>query len=103
LVYFSYLPIAAVMQSTSKPGAPKLPREAVQFAKSMGLDLDGLEPEAEDIWKMLDDMSRSNPLQYEQFVEQQLKSAKEEEGKGAPGKEKRSFRPTGNIAYNVPP
>jgi hypothetical protein len=86
------------MQSTSKPGAPKLPREAVQFAKSMGLDLDGLEPEAEDIWKMLDDMSRSNPLQYEQFVGQQLKSAKEEEGKGTPGKEKRSFRPTGNIS-----
>jgi hypothetical protein len=81
----------------SKPKAPKLPKEAVQFAKSMGLDLDGLEPEAEDIWKMLDEMSNSNPAQYEQFVSQQLQSAKEEDvaKKADPKDERRSFRPTG--------
>ncbi len=83
----------------SKPALPKLPKEAVRFAKSMGLDLDGLEPEAEDIWKMLDEMSKSDPMQYEEFVGQQLRSAKEEEKTSDPSKEKRSFRPTGSILY----
>ena len=52
----------------------KLPKEAVQFAKSMGLDLSGLEPEAEDIWRMLDKLADSDPLQYQQFVAEQLKN-----------------------------
>ena len=31
----------------------KLPKEAAIFAKKMGIDISGLEPEAEDIWKMV--------------------------------------------------
>jgi hypothetical protein len=85
----------------SKPKAPKLPKEAVKFAKSMGLDLDGLEPEAEDIWKMLDEMSNSNPAQYEQFVSQQLQSAKEDVTKKVdPKEERRSFRPIGKLVVH---
>lgn len=86
--------IAAIM---SKPALPKLPKEAVRFAKSMGLDLDGLEPEAEDIWKMLDEMSTSDPLRYEEFVGQQLRSTKEDEKATDAGVEKRSFRPSGIV------
>lgn len=70
----------------------KLPKEAVKFAQSMGLDLAGLEPEAEEMWKMLDDMSKKDPAGYESFVAQQLKEGKDgggEENKG------RSLRPTG--------
>lgn len=75
---------------------PKLPKEAVKFAKSMGLDLSGLEPEAEDIWKMLDDMSTKDPMQYEEFVRQQFESAKDAGDKKEPAEaEKRSFRPAG--------
>lgn len=82
----------------SKPNLPKLPAEAIKFAKSMGLDLNGLEPEAEDIWKMLDDMSTRDPLQYEAFVSQQFESAKEGGEKGSkPEDEKRSFRPAGKL------
>jgi hypothetical protein len=78
------------------PQYPKLPKEAIKFAKSMGLDLSGLEPEAEDIWKMLDEMSISDPLQYEAFVSQQFENSKESvDGKSAPSDERRSFRPTG--------
>lgn len=78
----------------SKPQIPKLPKEAVKFAKSMGLDLNGLEPEAEDIWKMLDDMSNKDPMQYEEFVRQQFESAKDVDKKDPAETEKRSFRPT---------
>lgn len=84
--------------SKQKQTLPKLPKEAVRFAKSMGLDLDGLEPEAEDIWKMLDEMSNANPMQYEQFVAEQLRSAKDDDGKKTEGSDKRSFRPTGKEA-----
>lgn len=78
----------------------KLPKEAVKFAKSMGLDLNGLEPEAEDIWKMLDDMSSRDPIQYEEFVRQQFESAKDVADKKEPAEaEKRSFRPSGTIHF----
>ncbi len=76
---------------------PKLPAEAIKFAKSMGLDLNGLEPEAEDIWKMLDDMSTKDPLQYEAFVSQQFENAKEGAEKSSKADDKRSFRPVGKI------
>ena len=79
----------------SKSAKPKLPKEAIKFAKSMGLNLEGLEPEAEEIWKMLDDMSRRNPVQYDEFVAQQFQNAKEgTDGNTEDGK--RSFRPSGN-------
>ncbi|KAJ1438150.1 pre-RNA processing PIH1/Nop17-domain-containing protein, partial [Ochromonadaceae sp. CCMP2298] len=71
---------------------PKLPKEAVQFAKSMGLSLDGLEPEAEDIWRMLDQMSSANPMQYEEFIAQQFANAKNQEEGVDDGR--KSFRPT---------
>lgn len=80
---------------------PKLPAEAIKFAKSMGLDLNGLEPEAEDIWKMLDDMSTRDPLQYEAFVSQQFDNAKEGTEKSSKADDdKRSFRPVGKMMYH---
>jgi hypothetical protein len=76
----------------------KLPAEALKFAKSMGLSLDGLEPEAEDMWKMLNDMSNSDPLKYQEFVRQQMEEMKLQEEEEKSGKEKkddgtRSLRP----------
>lgn len=81
---------------------PKLPAEAIKFAKSMGLDLNGLEPEAEDIWKMLDDMSTKDPLQYEAFVSQQFENAKEGSEKSNKADDKRSFRPVGKTFSSTP-
>ena len=75
----------------------KLPKEALLFAKSMGLSLDGLEPEAEDIWRMLDDLSNKDPIQYQEFVSQQFQSQKE--ASESSDDNKRSFRPTGNCSY----
>lgn len=46
----------------------KLPKEVYALAKSMGLDLKDLEPEAQDIWRMLNDMQSNDPLQYESFI-----------------------------------
>lgn len=74
----------------------KLPKEALLFAKTMGLNLDGLEPEAEDIWKMLDDLSNKDPIQYQEFVSQQFQNQKETND---PSDNKRSFRPIG-ILYD---
>lgn len=61
------------------------------FAKSMGVDLKGMEPEAEEIWKMLDKMSKEDPIQYENFLRQQYEIAQNTEE----DKNTKSFRPTG--------
>lgn len=54
----------------------KLPKEALAFAKTLGVDLKGLEPEAEDIWKMLEEMSTNSPAQYENFIQQTFEENK---------------------------
>jgi hypothetical protein len=84
---------------------PKLPPDAVQFAKKMGIDLDGLEPEAQAIWAQLEQMSSADPLQYERFVAEQMQLAKEEEeaAKGKKNEKDRSFRPDGKLVSTVHP
>lgn len=85
-------------KAPSGPTGSKLPKEAVKFAKSMGLDLSGLEPEAEEMWKMLDDMSRNDPAGYESFVAQQLKEGKEVNPQEPTG---RSLRPDGTYVRTL--
>lgn len=75
-----------------KTGDSKLPKELFVFAKSMGLSLDGLEPEAADIWKMLNDLSTSNPLEYHRFVSEQMDNAKQD-AEMKPEDDQKSFRP----------
>ena len=81
----------------------QLPPEALKFAKKMGIDLSGLEPEAQDIWKMLDEMSKNDPLQYQDFVRQQFENARVEEevtdksNKTTKVASQRSFRPSGEF------
>jgi hypothetical protein len=65
-------------------GANALPLQAKKFAQQMGLDLTGLEAEAEDVWEMLNKMSVENPLEYENFVGQQLQEGKLQEKEGKP-------------------
>lgn len=55
-----------------------LPADVIKFAKQMGIDLEGLEPEAQEIWTKLNDMSMRDPSQYEKFVAEQMEIAKEE-------------------------
>lgn len=81
----------------SKPKA-KLPKEVRAFAKSMGISFDGLEPEAEDIWKMLNEMSESNPVQYEEFVRSSIDESKREAERKTE-QNKRTFRPV--IGFTV--
>lgn len=79
----------------------KLPKAAAIFAKQMGLDLTGLEAEADDIWSMLNNMSEDNPLQYENFVQQQLNN-KPEDGDTAPeGEGAKYFRPTAGFCVRT--
>lgn len=71
-----------------------LPKAAKKFAQQMGLDLTGLEAEAEDMWEMLNKMSVEEPAAYENFVEEQMKQQKAEQN--IPENEKpkgRMFRP----------
>jgi hypothetical protein len=90
--------------------ANALPLQAKKFAQQMGLDLTGLEAEAEDVWEMLNKMSIENPLEYEQFVGQQLQEGKlqDKEGGGAGGRMIRpkagfciSCRTTGNDGIKI--
>lgn len=68
----------------------KLPKQAIQFAKQMGLDLNGLTAEAEDIWAMLDDLASNKPDEYTEFVQEQFENSKTNEVDKEGGK---YFRP----------
>ena len=76
----------------------------MKFAKQLGLDLNGLEPEAQHIWNHLNKLSMDSPLEYERFVADQMQLAKEEkelEAKGQkPKSSNRTFRPTGSYFYH---
>eukprot|EP01031_Cornospumella_fuschlensis_P043648 gene43648-53379_t len=83
---------------------PSLPAEAVKFAKKMGVDLNGLEPEAQAIWSQLERLSTSDPLEYERFIALQMQMAKEEEEelKNKKGSSKeRSFRPDCGYVFRL--
>lgn len=79
----------------------KLPAEALKFAKQFGLDLKGLEPEAQQIWKHLEKLSNESPVEYERFVSEQMQLAKEESDGNDPKKsgKGRSFRPNRKQSY----
>ena len=64
---------------------PALPKDAMKFAKQMGIDMSGLEAEAEDIWGMLNDMSEKNFDEYQSFIQQQFKDRKEAEEEATQG------------------
>lgn len=57
----------------------KLPPEAFKFGKQLGIDFKGLEPEAQEIWRQLEHLSNSDPIEYQRFIAQQMQAAKEEE------------------------
>ena len=69
--------------------ASGLPREARQFAQQLGLDLAGLEPEAEEIWRRLDRLASSSPEEYQRFVAAQISAAESDPGE----RSRPSFRP----------
>ncbi len=78
----------------TKKGKGFLPPDAHRFAKQMGIDLDGLEPEAREILNQLNTLSMENPIEYQRFVSDQMQLAKEE-SEGKSSDLKRSFRPEG--------
>lgn len=51
-----------------------------------GINLDGFEAEAEDIWKSLDNMSENDPDEYRKFIQNQYQDSLEEDAKGAKDK-----------------
>ena len=54
-----------------------------------------------DIWKMLNEMSSKNPLEYQQFVDEQIKSFKEadEAEKTGENPKMRHFRPNSGFMF----
>lgn len=87
-------------ESKERDALSFLPPDVRKFAKQLGLDLHGLEPEAKHIWSHLEKLSVDNPIEYERFVGEQMQAAKEEqsstnnkEGGG------RCFRPNGKIFF----
>eukprot|EP01041_Mallomonas_annulata_P008812 gene8812-18237_t len=76
----------------------KLPKAALQFAKQMGLDLNGLTAEAEDIWSMLDNMAANKPDEYSNFVQEQFENSKTSDSEQDGGK---YFRPDPGFTFRV--
>ena len=59
---------------------PEMPsKDALEFMKKMGVNMEGMEHEVQDIWKMLNDMSTNDPLQYQKFVDDQISNFREAE------------------------
>jgi len=86
------------MSSNDKAKKWSLPPEAKKFAKQMGVDMSGLEPEAMQIWKHLEKLSLDNPVEYERFISEQMQAAKEEPNSSQSNSNAgRSFRPTGKL------
>jgi hypothetical protein len=77
----------------------KIPKEALQFAKKMGLDLSGLEPEAEEIWQKLNSMAETNEKEYVEFVAQSIQEGKDSGAAGGDtASRKRTFRPDSSFS-----
>jgi hypothetical protein len=79
-----------------------LPKEVAAFAKQFGLEMSGLEPEAEQIWKHLEKLSTESPVEYERFVAEQMQAAKEDQQSTSKNKKKdssRTFRPNGRCLF----
>ena len=91
---------------------PEMPsKDALEFMKKMGVNMEGMEHEVQDIWKMLNDMSTNDPLQYQKFVDDQIsnfreaevmKGKVESEGGGGNGFEDdvRHFRPNAGFVFS---
>ena len=78
--------------------ASKLPKEALDFAKQMGLNLNEMKPEAQDIWRMLNEMHSRSPAEYDSFVQQTFEEHKEENLSGNDTKEQKVIRPTAGLS-----
>jgi len=61
---------------SAEPMSKTMPKEAIAFAKQMGIDMTGIEAEAQDMWKMLTEMHDKDPLSYHTFVSNQMEEAK---------------------------
>jgi len=85
------------LQASQKASERKkgMPKEAIEFAKKMGINISGLEAEAQDIWKMLETMSDNDPIGYAKFMQEHLDKEKMEEEMKSAEKEPEGqfFRP----------
>jgi len=66
-----------------------MPSTFDHLARTLGLNLDGFELEAQDLWNKLENLASDNPLQYQQFISQTIIDNKS--NTNTP--EKKSFRP----------
>jgi len=67
----------------------KLPREVVQMAKQMGLDMSEMGEEAEAMWAKLNNLAQTDTEQYDNFIKEQMEEQEEAEDNPS-----RSFTPT---------
>jgi hypothetical protein len=90
------------MKKNSSDGVSGFPaKDALDFVRKMGVDTTGLEVEMHDIWKMLNEMSSKDPLEYQKFVDSQINSFKEvdEIESGHSERKMRHFRPISGFVF----
>lgn len=97
----------------SSMDAPGSMAEILAMMKKQGMNVDGFEAEAEDIWKGLDEMSANDPDEYRKFIQNQYQESKNDtaSSKTAPNQsqsratekesagEDRFFRP--NVGFSI--
>lgn len=93
------------LKAAQKASAAKrsLPKEALEFARKLGVNMNGLEAEAHDMWKLLEEMSESDPIAYAKFMQTHLdKDALDAELKEAENKpEEKFFRPDAGFVVEM--
>lgn len=85
--------------------------DIIAMMKKQGINMDGFEAEAEDIWKSLDDMSAKDPDEYRKFIQNQYEESQEEDSKSSgtassssetkSATEERFFRPTAGFSMKT--
>ena len=98
-------------EKKEKPVHTDMPsKDVLEFMNKMGVNVEGLEHEVKDIWKMLNDMSVNDPMQYQKFVDEQISGFRETDKTKSDAKsgtalgeegDVRHFRPSGGFVFSA--
>jgi hypothetical protein len=73
-------------------------RDILALMEKNGINVSGFEAEAEDLWRTLDDLSKTNPSEYQRFIEQQAANHNVTE---PAEKDEKYFRPFAGFAVTT--
>ena len=90
-------------EKKEKPVHADMPsKDVLELMSKMGVNVEGLEHEVKDIWKMLNDMSVNDPMQYQKFVDDQISNFREKDGTEDGNKDENGIGGEGDVRHFRP-